>query len=77
MTNLTEKQCKSILFNLGIKYGVSPRMISERLLSPEDRVGMLNGDVPLESLDMHVKLWKEGGCLDMVNPDYRFYPKSE
>ena len=69
---LTDKQCKSILFNLGIKHGVSPRMISERLLSPEDKVDMLNGDVPLESLDLHVKLWKEGGCEDMNNPRYKY-----
>jgi hypothetical protein len=66
MSKLTEKECKSILFKLGIKYGVSPNLISTRLLSPEDKVDMMNGDVPLESLDLHVKLWKEGGCEDMV-----------
>lgn len=65
---LTDKECKSILFNLGLKYGVSPRLISERLLAPEDKDDMRNGDLPLESLDCHVKVWVEAGCPDYVNP---------
>lgn len=68
---LTEEECKIIVKKIAAKYDVSPKSIAERLLSPEDKIDMMNGDVPLESLDLHIKLWKEGGCEDMVNPKDR------
>jgi len=63
----TTEQCKRILFNLGIKFGVSPKLISERLLSKEDKQDMLNGDVPLETLEVAVELWKQAGMPDYAN----------
>ena len=68
---LTEEECKTIVKKIAAKHDVSPNLIATRLLSPEDKVDMMNGDVPLESLDLHVKLWKQGGCEDMVNPKDR------
>lgn len=67
MPCLTEQQCKSIIFNLGIKYGISPARISLKLLSKEDKTDMLNGDIPLDCLDLAVKLWIEAGCPDYAN----------
>lgn len=64
---LTREQCKKKLFNLGIKYGVSPRLISERLLSPEDKEDMLNGLISDEALDCHVKVWKENGMCNYAD----------
>lgn len=64
---LTREQCKKKLFNLGIKYGVSPRLISERLLSPEDKEDMLNGLISDEALDCHVKVWKEYGMCNYAD----------
>jgi len=67
MGALTREQCKSKLFMLGIKYGVSPTLISTRLLSPEDKEDMLNGLISDEALDCHVKVWKENGMPDYAN----------
>lgn len=64
MSKFTERECKSILFQLAIKYGIAPNFIAKRLLSHEDRKDMMNGDLPLESLDNHVRVWKENGCSD-------------
>lgn len=57
----TPEECKKILFKLGLKHGVSPKLISEKLLSKEDKEDMVNGQLPYESLDAHVRVWKEHG----------------
>jgi len=64
---LTIEECKKKLFNLGIKYGVSPRLISERLLSKEDKNDMLNGLIPDDALDCHVKVWKQYGMCNYAD----------
>ncbi len=64
---LTTDQCKKIIFNLGLKFGVSPRLISENLLNSDDKRAMLNGDIPLGSLETHVAVWKDNGMPDYVN----------
>ena len=64
---LTAEQCKKILFNIGIKLGVSPRLISTRLLSREDKDDMLNGLLPIEALETHVKVWMDNGMPDYAN----------
>ena len=62
---MTIEECKSALFNLGIKLGVSPRLISERLLSKDDKDDMLNGLISLDELSIHCQVW-----LDNKMPDY-------
>ena len=62
---MVKKDCQKILFNIGIKLGVSPRLISERLLDAQDKCDMLNGDVSQEMLEIAVKLWMDAG-----KPDY-------
>lgn len=61
------KECKSILFKMGIQVGVSPKLISLRLLSKADKQDMLAGLLPLESLITHVKVWAQNGCPNYVN----------
>ena len=63
---MTPDECKSIIFKLGLKLGVSPRLIATRLLCPKAKQDMLNGDFPLESLELHVKVWMEAGMPDLV-----------
>jgi len=63
---LNKEECKRKLFNLGIKYGVSPRLISERLLSLDDKHDMLNGLISDDALVTHVLVWKENGMQDYV-----------
>ena len=62
---MTKDQCKSIIFKLATKYGVSPKLIATHLLSEEDKQDMQEGLIPLESLDKHVKVWVEQGCQNM------------
>ena len=64
---LTKEQCKKILFNLGIKLGVSPRLISDRLLDDHDKCDMLNGDLPIASLEAATELWRDSGMPDYAN----------
>jgi hypothetical protein len=64
---LTTDQCKKKLFNLGIKFGVSPRLISTRLLSKEDKDDMLNGLVSDETLETAVQAWMSAGMPDYAN----------
>ncbi len=58
------EKCKSMLFKCAIKYGIAPKLISERLLSREDKEDMLNGLVSFETLDCFVAVWKEQGMCN-------------
>jgi hypothetical protein len=67
------EKCKSMLFKLAIKYGISPKLISERLLSREDKEDMLNGLIPFETLDCFVKTWKEQGMRNYADGSGSLY----
>lgn len=69
----TDQECKKIIFNVGVRLGVSPKLISTRLLSKEDKQDMLNGDLLLENLLLAVKLWQESGMPDYANGSYSIY----
>lgn len=64
---LTTDDCKKILFKVGIKFGVSPKLISERLLDAQDKCDMLNGEVPIEYLEVAVKAWQDAGMPDYAS----------
>lgn len=64
---LTAEQCKKKLFNIGIKLGVSPNLISTRLLSLDDKNDMLSGLISDEALECHVLAWKESEMPDYAN----------
>ena len=64
---LTADECKKILFKVGIKFGVSPALISTRLLDAQDKCDMLNGEVPIEMLEVAVKAWQDAGMPDYAN----------
>jgi len=53
----TREECKQLLKEVAVKYGVSPALISTRLLSTEDKEDMLNGDLSRETLECYVKDW--------------------
>ena len=73
----TDQQCKSMLIRAGLKYGVSPTLISTRLLSEENKDDMRNGFVDQEDLNAHVEAWIEAHMPDYRNgssrPYNRFY----
>lgn len=59
--SLSTDDCKKILFKVGIKFGVSPKLISERLVDAQDKCDMLNGEIPIEYLEVAVKAWQDAG----------------
>ncbi len=67
------EDCKRMLFKLAIKHGVAPKLISNRLLSKEDKNDMLEGLISFETLDCHVKVWKEYGMCDYANGTMKPY----
>lgn len=67
------EECKRMLFKCAIKHGIAPKLISERLLSKADKDDMLNGLVSFETLDCHVKTWKEYGMCNYANGSMKEY----
>lgn len=57
----TEKECKGMIFQCGLKHGVSPKLIAIRLLSEEDKHDMLLGAVNFETLCTAVGVWIVAG----------------
>lgn len=64
---MTVDECKRSLVRLGIKHGMPPKLISERLLSPDDKDDMLSGLVSINTLDSFIKVWKEYGMCHYAN----------
>lgn len=65
---LSTEECKKIIFNLGIEFGVSPRLISERMLNAQDKCDMLNGDLTIVELRASVEAAKANGVFDIRTP---------
>lgn len=61
------EDCKRILFKLGMKYGVSPNLISTRLLDASDKQSMLDGELDAEVLNVAVRCWIDAGIPDYAN----------
>ncbi len=66
LTKRTTKECQTILFNLGIEFGVPPGRISTLLLSDSDKSDMLAGVLSIDELRCHIVAWKASGMNDMV-----------
>lgn len=66
-TTRTVEDCKKMLFKLAIKHGVAPKLISERLLSKDDKEDMLQGVITYEALDCAVSVWKEYGMCNYAD----------
>jgi hypothetical protein len=63
----THEQCRKQIFNTGIKLGVSPKLISTRLLSVDDKEDMLSGFVSDTDLEVHVLAWMHNKMPDYAN----------
>lgn len=70
---ITVEECKKMLFKLAIKHGVAPKLISERLLSKDDKEDMLQGLITFETLDCAVAVWKEYGMCHHVDGSMKPY----
>lgn len=69
----TVQECRQMLIKSAIKFGVAPKLISERLLSEDDKNDMLAGLVSQTMLDCFVKAWKENGMCDYANGTEEVY----
>lgn len=67
-TTLSVEQCKDLLTQAARMFCLEAQAISEKLLSLDDKHDMMNGDLAIESFLMHVKIWAQNGCFDLVNP---------
>ena len=67
MDGLTVVECKKILSKLGMKLGVSPRLISERLLSDQDKTDMMEGILEISSLEFSIAVWMDNGMPDYAH----------
>lgn len=63
----TKEQCQKQIFNVAIKLGVSPKLISTRLLSTDDKHDMLNGLISEEALLTAVRVWIKASMPDYAN----------
>ena len=70
MPKMDDRKCKDIIKFLARKLGADPKLIVTRLMSEDDKNDMRNGDLPMESLECHIKVWMEAGCPDYVNVKY-------
>ncbi len=70
---LTKEQCQKNLFNIGIKLGVSPKLIATRLLSKEDKDDMLKGLIDIDSLVTAVRVWQDNGMPNYENGSCELY----
>lgn len=64
---LTDAECKDIIRRLGKRLKVDPKLIVTRLMSEEDKKDMRDGNLPLESLRCHVKVWIDTGLPDYAH----------
>jgi len=77
-TPLSVEQCKDLLRTVAKVMCVRADLISTRLLSAEDKQDMLNGDITIDDLLVHVKVWKENGMCNYADGSGEPYkpPKS-
>lgn len=65
----TADECRRMIFNVGLKCGASPKLISTRLLSDDDKNDMLAGSVNEVYLEGAVRVWIENGMPNYVKED--------
>lgn len=68
MELLTNDDCIGIIRVLSKKLCVKPQEIVEKLLSDDDKQDMRNGNVSIEALESHVKVWAVNGMPNHRNP---------
>lgn len=62
----TKSECQKIIFNLGIKHGISPKLIATKLLSEDDKNEMIFGELTADTLECAIVAWKSAGMEDCV-----------
>jgi hypothetical protein len=63
----TVDECKKILSKLGMQLGVSPNLITTRLLDDHDKANMMTGDLSIDALCASIAAWKDNGFPDYAH----------
>lgn len=63
----TDKECKSLISSVAWSLGVSPRLISVRLLDDNDKNDLRHGVITKEALKCAVEVWRDNGMPDYAN----------
>lgn len=74
---MNAEECKKILSKIGFKLGVSPKLISARLLSDDDKRDMIQGKLEISSLEAFVEVWKENGMPDYAHGKLETYEEEK
>mgnify|MGYP001570774667 CR=1 FL=1 len=72
----TTEQCKHQLFKIGIELGVSPKLISTRLLSEDDKNDMVAGLIDHTTLVTAVEVWISNGMPNYAQGSTERYKPS-
>ncbi len=64
---LTDVECKDIIRRLGKRLNVEPKLITTRLMSEEDKQDMREGNLPVKSLECHIRVWMAAGMPDYAH----------
>ena len=64
---LSDNACKAIIKGIAKQFKIEAKLITTRLMSEEDKQDMRDGNLPLESLRCHVKVWIEAGLPDYAH----------
>lgn len=64
---MNKRECQTAIFNLAIKHGVSPKLITTRLLNDIDKVDMLDGRLTIDDLEANLEVWVESGMPDYAS----------
>jgi hypothetical protein len=55
-----------MLSKLGFKHGISPKLISTKLLDAKDKQDLLSDGLSENELSLHVAIWVKNGSPDYV-----------
>lgn len=64
---LSDDDCKSIISILCKRLCVRPKLVVERLVSEDDKDDMRNGDLTIDQLEAHIKVWVANGMPDYAH----------
>ncbi len=64
---LSDDDCKKIISKVAKKLCVRPKLITERLLSVDDKNDMRAGDLPIEALECFILAWMASGMPDYAH----------
>lgn len=63
----TDSECKKLISSIGWELGVSPALITTRLLSEDDKNDIRSGSIDKVALKCAVEVWRDNGMPDYAH----------